>query len=57
VPEVDPVIQIASMVKYQGSKEDAFIKTIFTLNSCSSIVGSKVLSFETEKDLLQVRYG
>nr|CAB3265000.1 DNA polymerase delta catalytic subunit [Phallusia mammillata] len=53
VPEIDPVIQIASMVKCQGSKGEPFIRVIFTLNSCSTIVGSQVFSFKNEGDLLQ----
>uniref|UniRef100_A0A6Q2Z9D7 DNA polymerase n=1 Tax=Esox lucius TaxID=8010 RepID=A0A6Q2Z9D7_ESOLU len=48
----DPVIQIASMVQRQGEKEP-FIRTIFTLQSCSSIVGSQVLCFTKENQLLQ----
>jgi len=51
--EFDPVIQIAMMVKCQGDLGDPFIKTVFTLNTCSNIVGSKVISFEKEADLLQ----
>lgn len=42
------------MVKCQGDLGDPFIKTVFTLNTCSNIVGSKVISFEKEADLLQV---
>nr|XP_018670402.1 DNA polymerase delta catalytic subunit isoform X1 [Ciona intestinalis] len=53
VPNIDSVIQIASMVKCQGSHEEPFIKTIFTLNSCSTIVGARVFSFKTEEGLLQ----
>ncbi|XP_076816979.1 DNA polymerase delta catalytic subunit-like isoform X1 [Clavelina lepadiformis] len=53
VPDVDPVIQIASMVKCQGSTGEPFIKVIFTLNSCSSIVGSHVYSFKKEENMLQ----
>lgn len=51
--EVDPVIQIASMVQRQGEKEP-FIRTVFTLQSCASIVGSQILCFTQEKKLLQV---
>lgn len=51
-PEIDPVIQIASMVQRQGEKEP-FIRTVFTLQSCSSIVGSQILCFTQEKQLLQ----
>uniref|UniRef100_A0A8C7JG91 DNA polymerase n=1 Tax=Oncorhynchus kisutch TaxID=8019 RepID=A0A8C7JG91_ONCKI len=52
--EKDPVIQIASMVQRQGEKEP-FIRTVFTLQSCSSIVGSQVLCFTKESQLLQVK--
>lgn len=50
-PEIDPVIQIASMVKREGQKEP-FIKTIFTLKGCAPIVGSQVMSFDSEQELL-----
>ncbi|KAI4873613.1 hypothetical protein NFI96_016688 [Prochilodus magdalenae] len=50
--EVDPVIQIASMVQRQGEKEP-FIRTVFTLQSCASIVGSQILCFTQERQLLQ----
>uniref|UniRef100_G3PHJ9 DNA polymerase delta catalytic subunit n=1 Tax=Gasterosteus aculeatus aculeatus TaxID=481459 RepID=G3PHJ9_GASAC len=48
----DPVIQIASMVQRQGEKEP-FIRTVFTLQSCASIVGSQILCFTQETQLLQ----
>ncbi|XP_069047871.1 DNA polymerase delta catalytic subunit [Lepisosteus oculatus] len=51
-PEKDPVIQIASMVQRQGEK-DPFIRNVFTLKSCASIVGSQVLCFEQEGQLLK----
>ncbi|KAI1884714.1 hypothetical protein AGOR_G00229260 [Albula goreensis] len=51
-PDSDPVIQIASMVQRQGEKEP-FIRTVFTLQSCATIVGSQILSFPQEKQLLQ----
>eukprot|EP01132_Coremiostelium_polycephalum_P009895 gene9895-12137_t len=51
-PEKDPVIQIANIVKIQG-QSDPFIKNIFTLKSCSNIVGAHVLSFNTEEELLK----
>ena len=51
--EKDPVIQIANMVVLQG-KTDPFVRNVFTLSSCASIVGSEVISFEKEADLLQV---
>nr|XP_023996086.1 DNA polymerase delta catalytic subunit-like [Salvelinus alpinus]XP_023996087.1 DNA polymerase delta catalytic subunit-like [Salvelinus alpinus] len=43
---------MASMVQRQGEKE-LFIRTFFTLQSCSSIVGSQVLCFTKESQLLQ----
>uniref|UniRef100_A0A3P8W4X2 DNA polymerase n=1 Tax=Cynoglossus semilaevis TaxID=244447 RepID=A0A3P8W4X2_CYNSE len=48
----DPVIQIASMVQRQGETEP-FIRTVFTLQSCASIVGSQIFCFTQEKQLLQ----
>uniref|UniRef100_A0A3Q4MFD4 DNA polymerase n=1 Tax=Neolamprologus brichardi TaxID=32507 RepID=A0A3Q4MFD4_NEOBR len=51
-PDKDPVIQIASMVQRQGETEP-FIRTVFTLQSCASIVGSQILCFTQETRLLQ----
>ncbi|KAF7356852.1 DNA polymerase [Mycena venus] len=50
--EVDPVIQIANMVTRQGEQKP-FIRNVFTLNTCSHIVGSQVLTFKDEAKLLQ----
>lgn len=50
----DPVIQIASMVQRQGETEP-FIRTVFTLQSCASIVGSQIFCFTQEQKLLQVK--
>ncbi|KAJ7493450.1 DNA polymerase family B-domain-containing protein [Mycena galericulata] len=50
--EEDPVIQIANMVTRQGEQKP-FIRNVFTLNTCSHIVGSQVLPFQDEKKLLQ----
>ncbi|XP_003388637.1 PREDICTED: DNA polymerase delta catalytic subunit-like, partial [Amphimedon queenslandica] len=50
--DVDPVIQIANMIQVQGDPAP-FIRNVFTLGSCSGIVGSDVRSFANEKDLLQ----
>ncbi|KAK7031378.1 DNA polymerase [Favolaschia claudopus] len=50
--EEDPVIQIANMVTRQGEQKP-FIRNVFTLNSCSNIVGSQVLTFDNERELLQ----
>lgn len=54
-PNHDPVIQIANMVMKQGQAEP-FIRNIFTLNVCAPIVGSQVLCFDKETDLLKVLY-
>lgn len=50
-PEKDSVIQIANMVIRQGEK-DPFIRNIFTLNTCSQIVGSQVLSYMKEDEMI-----
>ncbi|KAI0313537.1 DNA polymerase family B-domain-containing protein [Amylostereum chailletii] len=47
----DPVIQIANMVTCQGESRP-FIRNVFTLNTCSPIVGSQVLSFDDEDEML-----
>ncbi|KAF8630753.1 hypothetical protein AX17_005348, partial [Amanita inopinata Kibby_2008] len=49
--QVDPVIQIANMVTRQGEQQP-FIRNVFTLNSCSHIVGSQVIECKTESELL-----
>ncbi|KIP08801.1 hypothetical protein PHLGIDRAFT_103803 [Phlebiopsis gigantea 11061_1 CR5-6] len=51
-PGVDPVIQIASMVTRQGESHP-FIRNVFTLSACSHIVGSQVLSFDSEAEMLE----
>ncbi|KAN0000981.1 hypothetical protein ACTFIZ_001434 [Dictyostelium cf. discoideum] len=51
-PEKDPVIQISNIVKNNGDAEP-FIKNIFTLNGCSSIVGAHVIPHKREEDLLR----
>ncbi|KAM0793205.1 DNA-directed DNA polymerase delta [Microbotryomycetes sp. NB124-2] len=50
-PEIDPVIQIANMVTRQGETKP-FIRNVFTLNTCSHIVGTDVREFQKEADLL-----
>lgn len=50
-PDIDPVIQIASMVTRQGESKP-FVRNVFTLNTCSNIVGSQVLSFQDEQKML-----
>ncbi|OUM64108.1 hypothetical protein PIROE2DRAFT_66246 [Piromyces sp. E2] len=51
-PKDDSVIQIANVVTIQG-EDKPFIKNVFTLKSCSPIIGSHVLSYDKEEDLLQ----
>ncbi|XP_038073586.1 DNA polymerase delta catalytic subunit-like [Patiria miniata] len=48
----DSVIQISNMVIRQGER-DPFIRNVFTLNTCAPIVGSQVLSFSNEADMLK----
>ncbi|KAI0766572.1 DNA polymerase family B-domain-containing protein [Trametes elegans] len=48
---MDPVIQIANMVTRQGESKP-FIRNVFTLNTCSHIVGSQVISFQDEAEML-----
>ncbi|KAF1612187.1 UNVERIFIED_CONTAM: DNA polymerase delta catalytic subunit, partial [Eudyptes pachyrhynchus] len=50
--ERDPVIQVAGVVLRQGEREP-FLRTVFTLLPCAPILGSQVLSFQRERDLLQ----
>uniref|UniRef100_A0A1B0GNL4 DNA polymerase n=1 Tax=Phlebotomus papatasi TaxID=29031 RepID=A0A1B0GNL4_PHLPP len=50
-PNHDPVIQIANMVIRQGETEP-FIRNVFTLDTCAPIVGTQVLTFKRESDLL-----
>ncbi|XP_060591908.1 DNA polymerase delta catalytic subunit-like isoform X2 [Ruditapes philippinarum] len=47
----DPVIQIANMVIRQG-EHAPFIRNVFTLNTCAPVIGSQVLSYMTEKEML-----
>ncbi|KAF8519681.1 DNA polymerase family B-domain-containing protein [Gautieria morchelliformis] len=49
--QVDPVIQIANMVTRQGEGKP-FIRNVFTLNTCAHIVGSQVLAYDDELELL-----
>ena len=52
-PEKDPVIQIANMIVTQREREP-FIRNVFTLGQCAPIVGSDVMCYEREEELLQV---
>lgn len=47
----DPVIQIANVVKVQGSKE-IVAKNVFTLGGCTPIVDSHVITNQTEDEML-----
>lgn len=49
--KMDPVIQIANMVIRQGESEP-FIRNVFTLKQCAPIIGSQVLSYDQETQLL-----
>ncbi|CAM2110072.1 unnamed protein product [Caretta caretta] len=51
-PDKDPVIQVANMVLRQGER-DPFIRNVFTLQSCAPIVGSQVLCYSQEAELLK----
>ncbi|XP_074793541.1 DNA polymerase delta catalytic subunit [Natator depressus] len=51
-PDKDPVIQVANMVLRQGER-DPFIRNVFTLQSCAPIVGSQVLCYQQEAELLK----
>jgi DNA polymerase delta subunit 1 len=51
-PKLDPVIQIANMVMNLGAKKP-FIRNVFTLGTCAHIVGSEIIQFEKEKELLR----
>jgi DNA polymerase delta subunit 1 len=48
---MDPVIQIAAMVTRQGESKP-FVRNVFTLNTCAHIVGSQVLEFKDERQML-----
>eukprot|EP00727_Mastigamoeba_balamuthi_P014291 m51a1_g9485 dna polymerase delta catalytic subunit, putative (1039) ;mRNA; r:626019-630517 len=48
----DPVIMIANMVTVQGESKPQ-VKNVFVLKTCSNIVGSDVLTFDNERDLLR----
>ncbi|KAL0028520.1 hypothetical protein WJX77_011509 [Trebouxia sp. C0004] len=50
-PDKDPVIQIASMVTNQGESSPV-VRNVMTLDTCAAIIGSEVMSFKTEEELL-----
>ncbi|KAK9468645.1 DNA polymerase family B-domain-containing protein [Lipomyces arxii] len=47
----DPVIQIANVVSRHGEAKP-FARNVFTLNTCSQIVGTQVIENTTEKEML-----
>ena len=53
-PDKDPVIQIASMVTNQGESAPV-VRNVMTLDTCAAIIGSEVMSFQTEEELLTVQ--
>lgn len=52
-PEHDPVIQIANMVKVEGSNEP-FVRNCFVIGTCAPVVGSDIIQCSDEKELLLV---
>ncbi|KAF5289112.1 hypothetical protein FQA39_LY15214 [Lamprigera yunnana] len=49
---IDPVIQIANVVKLYGAK-DVLTRNVFTLNTCAPIGHAEVRCFETEATMLE----
>ncbi|CAG8457220.1 5856_t:CDS:10 [Paraglomus occultum] len=50
-PKVDPVIQIANIVTIQGESKP-FIRNVFTLNTCASIVATDIIEFDDQIKML-----
>ncbi|KAK9314188.1 DNA polymerase family B-domain-containing protein [Lipomyces starkeyi] len=50
-PETDPIIQIANVVSRHGDPKP-FVRNVFTLDTCSQIVGTQIIENVNEKDLL-----
>jgi DNA polymerase delta subunit 1 len=48
----DPVIQIANVVTVQGASS-SIVRNVFTLGSCSPIVGAQVIACATEEEMLR----
>ncbi|KAJ8080572.1 DNA polymerase delta catalytic subunit [Marasmius tenuissimus] len=51
-PQVEEIIQIASMVA-RHNEEEPFSRCVMTVNSCSSIDRTQVISYKTEKAMLE----
>lgn len=49
--EHDPVIQIANVISRYGEAKP-FIRNVFTVKSCSPIIGSQIFAHETEEEML-----
>jgi len=49
--KIDPVIQIATAVTRYGDKQP-FIRNVFCLNTCASVVNTQILEFGKEDDML-----
>lgn len=47
----DPVIQIANVVLKLGDQRP-FVRNVFTVNTCSPIIGSEIFSHDKEEDML-----
>lgn len=47
----DPVIQIANVVSKLGESRP-FVRNVFTVNTCSSIIGSQIFENKTEEEML-----
>ncbi|KAJ7364831.1 ribonuclease H-like domain-containing protein [Mycena albidolilacea] len=52
-PEVDAVIQIGNVVSILGSSAPPFVRNVFTLDTCTSILGADVIPCAEESALLQ----
>jgi len=50
-PKGDPVIQIANVCQIHG-EDGPFIRNVFCFKQCAPILGTQVLSFEREEDML-----
>ncbi|KAI5310841.1 DNA-directed DNA polymerase delta [Ascosphaera atra] len=50
-PNKDPVIQIGNVVSRHG-EEKPFVRNVFVLDTCSSIVNTQVLEFHSESQML-----
>ena len=50
-PKTDPIITIACIVKVHG-EEEFLARHVFTLQSCAPIPGTRVCSFDYERDML-----